>query len=408
MKTLAAFALLLLVGFLGSAKLYNRLKRASPFTYLLYSGTAFIFFGYLIGPNGLNLISSAIYHHLAPLINFSLGWVGFISGFQMELKFLKRIHLHWYVILLFSYFLPFIFIFYISLLFIHYIYGIFYFDLQNAIGVSFVMAILMTESSVSFTAWSSRFFKRMTGEIRLSAFLSSVDNFFPVVLTGLIISLYSFVPSTGSIIPKMPGHALLHAIAQLAAGILCGLFTHFLIKRIQDRLEISTVLFGIVFFLSGVSLMAGFSPLFVGMTCGVVFSNLTHRHASFLKILMPTEKPIYIIFLIFLALQDLVIHPLLILLGLIILAAKFLIKKETFILWNKFNPDKPGLPPCFAHLFTPIGSISPAIILDLIYTFPNRDTSIVAGTFVVVLLISEIIAPMGIRIIQRQTGVLNR
>jgi len=123
---------------------------------------------------------------------------------------------------------------------------------------------------------------------------------------------------------------------------------------------------------------------------------------------MPTEKPIYIIFLIFLALQKLVIHPILVLLGLIILAAKFFIKKETFILWNKFKPDKPGLPPCFAHLFTPIGSISPAIILDLIYTFPNRDTSIVAGTFVVILLISELIAPMGIKIMQRQTGVLGR
>ncbi len=276
-------------------------------------------------------------------------------------------------------------------------------DLQNAIGASFVIAVLMSESSVSFTAWSSKFFKRLTGEIRLSAFLSSIDNFFPILFTGLVLSLYRFIPETGVITPNVPGQALLHAGAQMATGVFTGLFTHFLVKRIRDRLETSTVLFGVVFFLSGISLMARFSPLLVGMICGAVFSNLTSSHSSFLKILMPTEKPIYIIFLIFLALQDLVIHPLLILLGILLLAVKFFTKKSTFILWNKFKPDKQGLPPCFAHLFTPIGSIAPAIILDLFYTFPNRDTSIVAGTFVVILLISEIIAPMGIEIIQRHT-----
>ncbi len=71
----------------------------------------------------------------------------------------------------------------------------------------------------------------------------------------------------------------------------------YLVKKIINKLEISAVLFGTIFFVSGLSSMFHFSPLFVSMLCGVIFSNLTRRHSYFMKILNPTEKPIYIIFL---------------------------------------------------------------------------------------------------------------
>ena len=79
MKPLIAFGILLAVGFPGAVKLFNRFQVSSPFAYLFYPGTIFIFFGLLIGENGLNLISKEITRHLEPLIHFSPGMAKIIE-----------------------------------------------------------------------------------------------------------------------------------------------------------------------------------------------------------------------------------------------------------------------------------------------------------------------------------------
>lgn len=402
MKTLAAFGILLLVGFLGSIKLFHKIKLSSPFSYLFYSGTVFIFFGLLIGENGLNLISREITHHLGPIIHFSLGWVGFIFGFQMELKYIKKIQSHWYLALLFTYFIPFAAIFYLSFLLLTHFFQDYASAFEVSVGIALVLAVLISESSVSFTVWSSRFFKKFIGELRLAAFLSSMDNFFPILFTGILVSLYRFLPQLDSIVLRGPGPALSHLLLQVIVGSLIGGFIHFLVKKIKERLEISTVLFGSVFLISGLSLMFQFSPLFVAMTSGAVFANSTRKHTSFLNIFNPTEKPIYIIFLTFLALQKARIDLPLILLAILLLFIKFFSRKFTLLLLLKLKPHAHNLPPSFSHLFLPIGSIGPAILLDLFYSFPYQNTAIVFGVFIAALLISEIFAPVGIKLTQKK------
>lgn len=402
MKTLAAFGILLLVGFLGSIRLFHKIKRASPFSYLFYSGTAFIFFGLLIGENGFNLISRQITDHLAPLIHFSLGWVGFIFGFQLELKYIRKIQGHWYLTLLFTYLIPFIAVFYMAFFFLNHVYK----DLEGAIeisaGIAFVLAVLISESSVSFTVWSSKFFKPFIGEIRLASFLSSMDNLFPIIFTGFLASLYQFLPQSGSIILIYPGEILQRLSMHLLIGGLVGVFVHLLVKKIEARLEISTVLFGSVFIISGLSLMLQLSTLFVAMISGAVFSNLTRRHACFVRIFHPTEKPIYIIFLVFLAMQRAEFDLKLILLALWLLLVKFYARKFTFLLLLKLKPHGHNLLPPFAHLFLPIGSIGPAILLDLFYSFPHRNSGVVFGIFIIALLASEFFAPLGIKLAQKK------
>jgi hypothetical protein len=402
-KTLAAFGILLLIGFLGSIKLFHKIKLSSPFSYLFYSGTVFIFFGLLIGENGLNLISREITHHLAPIIHFSLGWVGFIFGFQMELKYIKKIQSHWYLALLFTYFIPFAAIFYLSFLLLTHFFQDYVSAFEISVGMALVLAVLISESSVSFTVWSSRFFKKFIGELRLAAFLSSMDNFFPILFIGIGVSLYRFLPQSDSIVLKGPGHTLSHFFLQVIAGSLIGGFIHFLVKKIKDRLEISTVLFGSVFLISGLSLMFQFSPLFVAMISGSIFANSTRKHASFLNIFNPTEKPIYIIFLTFLALQKARIDLSLILFAILLLFIKFFSRKFTLLLLLKLKPHAHNIPPSLTHLFLPIGSIGPAILLDLYYSFPHQNTTIVFGIFIAALLISEIFAPVGIKLAQKRT-----
>jgi len=402
MKSLITFAILIIVGFLGAVKLFNRFKVSTPFAYLFYSGTFFIFFGLIIGENGFNLISSEIVHQIQPVINFSLGWVGFIFGFQLEFKYLKRIKWSWYISMISTYFVTFFAVFFLSFWWLGLFAKGFFNDISIPIGFSLVLAILISESSISFTVWSSKFFRGHMHHVRQCSFIASSDNFFPIVFTGLIFSLYKYLPAAGEILVLPAQSSILFFLLEIAIGVISGVGLHYLLNRIQQRLEISAVLFGVIFFMAGLSQMANFSPLFVSMVGGVVFSNMTRRHTIFVKIISPTEKPIYIIFLVFLSMQKAELTMDLILLALILIVIKLLTKGLVFGGLNIISKEHFGVSQYFSYILLPLGSIAPAILLDLFIAYPEQSTRRVIGMFLFIHVLLEIFAPIAIRITQHR------
>lgn len=399
MKTLIAFGILLFIALIGSIKLFNKIKVTSSFAYIFYSGTVYVFFGLIIGENGFNLISKDIIRQLAPLISFSLGWVGFIFGFQFEIKYLKKIPKNWYLSLPFTYLTSFFTIVLFSFIIFNYIFNNLVQTIEITLGMSFVLAILLSESSVSFISWSSKFLKKEFLGIRMCFFISAINNLIPIILTGIIFSFYKYIPVSNAISLNAPKTILFHFFVQLIIGILSGFFMFYLVKKITNKLEISAVLFGTIFFVSGLSSMFHFSPLFVSMLCGVIFSNLTRRHSYFIKILNPTEKPIYIIFLIFLSLKMAVINWYIVFIAIFLLLVKFYSKLFTFKLLNKIKLSSFNISPYFSYILLPISSIGPAILLDLLCSYPQRNSSIAQGIFIIALIISEIFSPFGIKLL---------
>lgn len=402
MKPLIAFAILLAIGFLGSVKLFHRLKVSSPFSYLFYSGTFFIFFGLLIGENGLNLISRGIVHHLEPLIHFSLGWVGFLFGFQLEFKFLKRIQWNWWLSMAATYIASFFIVFFITFIAIRLFAGGLSQDLGISVGFSLVLATIIPESSVAFVVWSSKFFKKHIQQLRLCSFIAASDNIFPILVTGILFSLYRYLPEASTITQIPVGKSLVYFCLQLVTGTVAGVLLHFLLKRIEEKLEISAVLLGVIFFISGLSLMSNFSPLFVAMVTGVVFSNLTRRHSYLVKIMSPTEKPIYLIFLVFLTIHEAVLTWELLLLALGLLAAKFFSKGLVFGIIGKIKKLQLDTSPYLSYLLLPLSAIAPAILLDLFIAFPDDNTRKIVGIFIVSQVFLEVLAPAAIRITQKR------
>lgn len=402
MKTLIAFGILLLISFVGAVKLFSRFKVTSPLAYLSYSGTAFIFFGLLVGQNGLNLISSEITHHLQPVIHFSLGWVGFIFGFQLEWKFFKRIRQQWYWTLVATYFITFGAIFALGFFWFRYLFVEISPNVDILAGFSMVLAILVSDSSVSFAVWSSKFFRDHSEKIRLCTFIASMDNLFPILFTGVVFSLYRYLPGTSNIIVNPLGSFGLSFGSQLLLGGVMGTAVYFLLKRLEEKLEMSAILFGSVFFISGVSLMFKLSPLFTGMVMGAVYSNLTKRHTPVLKILSRTEKPIYLIFLLYLSIKQAVFSFDLLAVALLMLLVKFLSRMGTFQAINGVSEHKLGPPLYYSYMLLPISSIAPAILLDLAIAFPHPNMAILSGVFITALVISEILGPAMIRMARKR------
>ena len=390
---------------LGSVKLFDRIKSASPLSYLIYSGTIYIFFGLLVGENGFNLISREITRHLQPVINLALGWVGFIFGFQMELKFLKRINGSWYLILIFTYFATFLAIFLFSLL----VFGQFLTGTAGAAGfaiaLAVMLAILLPESSIPFVIWSTRFFKKPTENLRLCVFISSIDNFFPILLTGIVFALFSAVPGGGEI--KITGavNFLVSFSLQVVVGILTGGGLHILQKKISEKYEIPTILFGSVFLIAGFSLIFSYSLLFTAMICGAVFSNLTQKNARIIGILTPTEKPIYLIFLIFLGIQSAHFSIEMAVIATALLLIKFNSQSLVFKWLHRFKPRWFDISPYYSYLLLPVSSIAPAILLNIRAAFPLEFTSIISGIFMLCFILAELFAPAGLNIVKKK--VLN-
>jgi hypothetical protein len=90
MKAIFAFGLLVLVAFFGSRFLFKRKRLFLPLSYFFLSGLIYVFLGLSLGKSGLNVLSPAVLEGLKPLISLGLGWIGFIFGFQLEYKYLRR------------------------------------------------------------------------------------------------------------------------------------------------------------------------------------------------------------------------------------------------------------------------------------------------------------------------------
>lgn len=401
MKTLIAFGVLLLTVYLGSVRLFSRVKASTPFSYLLYSGTVFLFFGFIVGQNGFNLISPEVVHDLAPLIHFSLGWVGFIFGFQLELKYLRRIPQVWYFYLITLYLATLCAIFFLCFSGLRFFTGSII-PPSLFIGFSAVVSILASDSSVSFTVWSSRFFRDQGEHLRFCIFVSSLDNLFPMMAVGALFSFYHSPPGANGVFLVSLTQGMFFIIIHTVIGLAGGLTAFFLLKRVEERFEISTVLFGIVFFIAGIARLFEMSTLYLAMITGMVISNSSLRHTHLLKITSSTEKPIYLIFLIYLAMQKIYIDVAILAIALLILLVKLFSRLGVLKMFTLTRPGKFIVPPYYAYLLLPISNVAPAILLDLSLSFPHTSLAVISGIFIFLLILSEIMAPSFFGLIRRQ------
>jgi len=401
-KTLIFFGLLIIIVFGGSVKLFSRIKTISPFKYVFFSGTVYLLFGLFIGENGFKLVSEEILTHLSPILHFSLGWVGFIFGFQFEIRFLKRIPVYKYFVFgltyVFSFFTLFVFAFFTLKFFFPGLLD----NKRLLFGTAIILSFLLTESSVSFVTWSSKLFKKNFTEFKVCAFIATMNNLIPVLFTGIIFSFYSFDYANKEIKLNSFGYSIKHLLLQLAIAVFFGFLIYFLQKKIEDRFDISVILFGAIFMMSGLSFMYDLSPLFISMFAGVLFANLTKKHHLILNIINPTEKPIYLFFILILSLKSTYFSVIMLFFVILLLLIKYYSNFYVFKIVNKIKPESFFMPPEFSVFLVPVSSIGPAILLDMSLVYPVQNTSVLAGIFILGLLIAEILSPLGVNMMQKR------
>lgn len=292
MKALYAFGLLILIAFLGSRFIFRRARRLTLVYYFFYSGMIYILLGLFLGGSGLDILSPQVLRGLLPLVAFGLGWVGFLFGFQLEIRYLKRFQKSFQYLSL----LQTLFVLILTVGLMNWFLRRFFPEQSNYFlyGMAVAFGLLLTLNSPSLINAISVAIPSRGKYCYLARFLVSVSGFWGIFGLALLSSFWHT--------PFFKTHLFLKASMLFTAAtllsIVMGYLFHFLSKKRICEQDLLVYMLGLVFFVSGAAFTFNFPPLYTGMVMGVVFSNLTRKHERIYPLLLSTEKPLYIIFLI--------------------------------------------------------------------------------------------------------------
>ena len=391
MEALYAFGLLILIAFLG-ARFITKRTSFSPVNYFFYSGFIYIFLGLSLGRSGLDILKPSILTGLTPLIGLGLGWVGFLFGFQLETKYLKRFPKK-FIGLSFSQFLV---VFTLSTLVLSLVLKTFYPAEQVFLiyGMAAALGFLLSLNSPTLLNMVSMAAPSRGSYNYLARFLVSVSGFWGIAGLALLSSFWHYPFFESKVLLNGGGFLLVSSLFP----ILVGHLFHRLSKKKTSEEQMLVYLLGLVFFVSGAAFYFNFPPLYLCMVMGITYSNLTKIHEKLYPLLISTEKPLYVIFLILIgALWEVNFdYRVAILVGLIVI-----IRMIAYVLplpLLRVVLDFPvHLPKRFGLCFLSSGGIGVAFAVSMKLAYPLPLTDIFLSVALLGILLMEFISPLGLK-----------
>jgi hypothetical protein len=391
MQAIYAFGLLILIAFLG-ARFITKRTSISSVNYFFYSGFIYIFLGLSLGPSGLDVLKPSVLTGLTPLISLGLGWVGFLFGFQLETKYLKRFPRKYASLS----FLQFLSVFFLATLAFSLILKPFYPTEQIFLlyGMAAALGLLVSLNSPTLLNMASRIMPSRGNYHYLARFLASVSGFWGIVGLALISSFLHYPFFDSKIFLKGGGFLLFST----SFPVLVGYLFHHLTKKKTSQEQMLVYLLGMVFFVSGAAFYFNLPSLYVSMVMGITYSSLTKIHEKLYPILLSTEKPLYIIFLILIgALWEVNLdYKVSILVG-----SMILLRVMAYILplplLEAVLHFPLHLPMRFGLCFLSSGGIGIAFAVSLKLAYPLPLTNIFLSVALLGVLLTEFISPWGLR-----------
>ena len=392
MHAIYAFGLLILLAFLGSRLVVRRKRFLSPLTFLFLSGLIYIFVGFYLGKGVLNILSPQVLQELTPLIGLGLGWIGFLFGFQLELKYLRRFPGKFiglsYLQFLFTFFIVFF-----GLLFL--LRNIYLSEPSFLLyGMALAIGLLISLNSPTLINASLTLTPAKGQHFYLARFLVSVSGFWGLVGLAVLFSFWHF--------PFSDSRAFYGGVIRLAAStlfpVLIGFLFYILTKKKNQEQDLLVFLLGLVFFVSGAALYFNLPPLYLGMVLGVTFTNLTKIQEKLYPLLLSTEKPLFIVFLLLIgALWDFNIDSNISLLVVVLVVLRVIGYTLSLPIMGSLLRFPFRLSPAFGLSFLSSGGIGVAFAVSLKLAYPLPLSDIFLSVALLSIMIGEIVGPLGLK-----------
>ncbi|MFC2160899.1 hypothetical protein ACFLRW_04160 [Acidobacteriota bacterium] len=391
MHAIYAFGLIILLAFLGSRLIVLRNRFLSPLAFLFLSGLIYIFVGFFLGNKVLNILSVQVLQGLTPLIGLGLGWIGFLFGFQLEFKYLRRFPGKYLGL---SY-LQFLFTFASVFFGLFFLLKVFYRSETPFLlyGMALALGLLITLNSPTLINASLAFTPTRGQYYYLARFLVSVSGFWGIVGLALLFSFWNF--------PFYEQKAFVSGGIRLLVStvfpVFVGFLFHVLTKRKNREQDLLVYLLGLVFFVSGAAFYFNLPPLYLGMVLGITFSNLTKIQEKIYPLLLSTEKPLFVIFLLLIgALWEFNVDYKIVLLVVLTFVLRVIGYTLSLPVIGGLLHFPLKLSPSFGLSFLSSGGIGVAFAVSLKLTYPLPLTDIFLSVALLSIIVGEILSPLGL------------
>lgn len=393
MHGLYAFGILVLIAFLGSRFVFKKKKALTPLNYFFSSGLIYILVGLYLGKYGFNVLSSQVLEGLNPLVSLGLGWIGFLFGFQLEVKYLRKFSWKYLTLSLLQALFAFFFVFVAVFLTLNLLYGSI--SLFLLYGMAVALGLFATLNSPSLLNASSSVVASKGEYYYLARFLVSVSSFWGLIGLALLFSFWHF-PFFEI---KAFKSGMLVLIASTVFPFLLGYLFHLLTRRKASEQDLLVYLLGLVFFSSGAAFYFNLSPLYTSMVMGITYSNLTRIHERLYPLLFSTEKPLYITFLILIgALWEVALDLKVIVLVVFLLLARVMSNGLPLPSFRGILRFPFPLPPLFGFCFLSSGGIGVAFAVSLKLAYPLAVTDVFLSVALLAIIVSEVLSPLALKI----------
>lgn len=278
---------IVLVALLGS-RAHGRSPRGGLMQRLLQTGTPFVFVGFLMGPQGFGAVPTSLLEQLRPIVILGFGWIGFLYGTHFEWRRIRRFGRRMYAAGLTESVVTMLVVGLAVWWALPLVHPGLQEDLRIHVAVGLAACAGGTAPAGVFALTRQRGVPRRDAE--LLRFFSAVDDLPPVVLLGGFFALFAGIgAATGLERLAMSG----------VLGTLLGLASHLLLPSGRDSASQAFLLIlGMASLCAGAAELLLLSPLFVSVTGGVVFANLSPRKEDIYGLMENREHTLYAVFLI--------------------------------------------------------------------------------------------------------------
>jgi Kef-type K+ transport system membrane component KefB len=290
LKLIFGLAILLVLAYIGGHPRVLRLQERIGIRGVILAGFPFVALGVVASLPEVGVLTDDVIPKLRPLLQFGLGWIGFIIGAQLDIRVLDRVPRGSAYLILIESLAPFM----VTALVCGAV-------MIGAFGLSLAdlaawRDIVLLGAAAAMTA-PRRFhgFANSTWHEGRSAdvLLGQLDEIVGVI--GLLFIMAYFRSDTTSAW-QLPGTAWL--FVSVGLGVVIGVVIFAMIRLPRSSPEFLAIVLGVVAFASGLASVLQLSPLVTCFLVGVVITNFPNdQRENVFKILSRLERPIHLLFL---------------------------------------------------------------------------------------------------------------
>jgi Kef-type K+ transport system membrane component KefB len=284
-QTILGLLALLALAYVANHPRVRRVEDALGLRSAISLGFPFVALGMLARHPSVGVLTDPVLVGLGPLVDFGLGWLGFLVGFRFDLRRFERMPRGAAVVVGLSIALPFVAI---ALL----CGGVLMLMGFGENGLVLRSAILLGTAGAMSAPSVMRWALGQDGEgAKASDFVDEI-----VGVAGLALIAAYFRPADVEARWALPGTGWL--FVTLGLGATLGTVLYVILRRPATQPEFMAIALGSVGFAAGMAAYLRLSPLVICFVAGTVIANLPGPHRTPLReTLVMLERPIFLVFL---------------------------------------------------------------------------------------------------------------